>query len=70
MIMSVCGTHSLLTHEELQFNQPRIDHIIDLIGAPYTRDDHFTGMKTAKVDSIRFEIHSREYFEFVEKGIT
>ena len=57
-------------HVELQFDQCWIDRIIDLIGALYTRDHHFTSMKTAKVDSVDFEIESRKQFWFVEVALS
>ena len=41
---------------ELQFDQGGVDRVIDLSRGLYTSDDHLTGMKTAKVDSLYFEV--------------
>ena len=56
------------SYVEFQFYQRRIDHVIDLRRTSDTRDDHFSRMKTTKIDSLHFEIHSWKQFGFVEKG--
>ena len=64
MCFSSC--HSLLMRIEFQFNQGGIDHIVDLSHSPYTRDDYFTGMETAKIDPTYFKIKDWKQFWFIE----
>ena len=45
-----------------------IDHAINLRRMPDSRDDHFSRMKTTKIDSFHIKIHSWKQFRFVEKG--
>ena len=54
--------HLLLTHIELQFDQDGVDHTVYLSGTLYTCDDYFTSMKTAKVNSVDFEIKDWKQF--------